>query len=289
MMSKFKVKAILDGVSKSLELHRGRELDLNSLKTDLERLFDERDLVLKYKSSDGRTEALYQNFHLEGALKDSEKSGAKYVILHLSGGSGKSHSPASVSSAPTITNRPASNSFSKTPSSSSLTTQPASSPTKPKFCENCGTPLPTAAKFCSSCGAVTVATPTSPRAAAAAPTSPRGSGEEICFGCKRSVSAGVRALDHLWHKECFSCKQCKKSLLEGSFVPGDDGYPLCGDCYDERFGKKCAKCSRPISGVFVNIEGKDYHKECFVCNNCQSSFDGGYFMKDGKPLCKNCV
>jgi len=276
-MSKFRIKATLEGVTKTLEVERGKELQLSSLKSSLEKLFGGNDLTLKYKSLDGRTEVMYQNFHLEAAVKDSEKSGAKYVFIQAQSTSGKGQASATIP----VSNRPASTSFSK---SNVTVPPPISSPPKSKFCEQCGTPLPPLAKFCSSCGAVT-ALPNSPRASNSSRSDP-----DNCFGCGNAVaSSGLRALDHLWHKECFTCKKCRALLVERSFVTGDDGNPLCGDCYDEQFGKKCAKCSQAISGVFVNVDGKDYHKTCFVCSSCGSSFDGGYFMKEGKAHCKNCI
>jgi len=285
-MSKFRVKGTLDGVTKTVELDRGREVDVNHLRASFEKLFGDSNLTLRYKNGEGRVEALYQNFHLEAALKDCEKNGQKFITLQISGGSGGSGTKQQSTTVPSAPQRePSFTAPSKGPAVSST---PES---KPKFCEECGTPLAQGAKFCSSCGATTGAQLPSPRTQQPERTpSQSGDSGDTCFGCKKSVSTtGVRAMDKLWHKECFSCKKCKTSLLSGSFVAGDDGYPLCANCYDENFGKKCGKCKKNISGIFLNIDGQDYHKECFVCNNCKNPFDSGYFMKDGAPLCKNCL
>jgi len=279
-MSKFCVKGTLNGITKSIELERGKEVDLDRLKSSLEKLFGENNLTLRFKSTEGKVETLYQNFHLEAALKDCEKSGAKYVLIQLFGGSGPKTTTVARETVPTMAQPERTRSF--TGPSKGATTQPTSSP---KFCENCGTPLTPAAKFCSTCGT----TVTAQTQSESQKTPSQQDSGDICPGCKKSVSSGIRALDHLWHKECFSCSKCRKSLLTGSFVSGDDGKPLCGDCYDENFGKRCNKCHKTISGVFLNIDGKDYHRECFVCSSCKSPFDGGYFVKDGNNVCKNCT
>jgi len=284
MSNKFRIRVTIDSVSKSMEFDRGQEMDLNFIKSCFEKSFGEKDLALRFKNSSGRTDNLYQNIHLENAVSDSEKSGAKYVMLQASG-SGRTRSSSGATSVPTnIPTSPRQSSNPTSPGQSTNLSKPnvsqSSAPTtNPKYCEQCGTPLPSAAKFCSSCGAVTVPI-NSPR---------QKSDEETCAGCKKSVSSGVRAMEKLWHKECFICKNCKKSLLEGTFVPDKNGNPTCGDCYDNEFGQRCFKCNNLITGVFVNIDSHDYHKECFVCNSCGSTFEGGYFMKNGNALCKNCI
>ena len=78
---------------------------------------------------------------------------------------------------------------------------------------------------------------------------------------------------------------------------------MCGDCFDEVFSKKCAKCGKNIDGklswtikdfngtvgAFTNVDGKDYHKFCFHCESCGSQFDKGYYMKNGVPVCQKCA
>lgn len=114
--------------------------------------------------------------------------------------------------------------------------------------------------------------------------------EPKCGGCGNALSgSAVKALDRTWHRECFACSKCKKSLLSGGFVEDDNKNPLCGDCFDEQFAKNCAQCAKKISGAFVNVEGRDYHKGCFVCHKCGSEFSGGYYMQDNHALCKNCI
>lgn len=45
----------------------------------------------------------------------------------------------------------------------------------------------------------------------------------------------------VWHKDCFTCSQCKQVIGSGSFFPkGDDFY--CVSCHEHKFAKTCAKC-----------------------------------------------
>lgn len=45
----------------------------------------------------------------------------------------------------------------------------------------------------------------------------------------------------VWHKDCFTCSQCKQVIGSGSFFPkGDEFY--CVSCHEHKFAKTCAKC-----------------------------------------------
>lgn len=61
---------------------------------------------LKYNNSNGTSTGLYQDFHLENAIKDAETSGARFFELQVSAGSGGSGgsqpAPAPVAAAPSI-------------------------------------------------------------------------------------------------------------------------------------------------------------------------------------------
>jgi hypothetical protein len=53
----------------------------------------------------------------------------------------------------------------------------------------------------------------------------------ICWRCKHGVENPLRAMDQLWHDECFYCEQCKGSIT-GSFLEVD-GLPYHMDCAPE--------------------------------------------------------
>ena len=101
---------------------------------------------------------------------------------------------------------------------------------------------------------------------------------------------GVSALEKLWHKECFVCFMCNTTLLDKGFKRYEDA-PVCSDCYSEATGLKCGACQKVISSAYMEIQGKNYHPECFVCSKCTSPFVGGSYLrgKSGEFLCKPCA
>jgi hypothetical protein len=296
-MSHYKIKGSFETnntvVTKFLEYKRGYVPSATEVKSGFESLFGHGNLSLRFRSADGKVQPIYQDFHIKDALKDAETSKSKSitVLLHKEGGSS---SNIQSSAKPTSTTNTPSNTASPAKTSSPTTGG------RPKFCEGCGAGLPATGKFCPECGFTLPSgnAPASPAthnapASTAPQNSPRGtssSAEPKCGGCGNALSgSAVKALDRTWHRECFSCTKCKKSLLQGGFVEDDNKNPLCGDCFDEQFSKSCAQCGQKINGTFVNVEGRDYHKGCFVCHKCGSEFTGGYYMQDNHAMCKNCI
>lgn len=66
------------------------------------------------------------------------------------------------------------------------------------------------------------------------------------------TSGGITFRDQPWHKECFLCSGCRKELCEEEFMSRDD-YPFCLDCYNHLYAKKCAACTKPITGEFFSL------------------------------------
>ena len=50
-----------------------------------------------------------------------------------------------------------------------------------------------------------------------------------------------------WHRDCFICAHCSKSLAGEKFTSHEEK-PYCADCYSELFAKKCHKCKKAITG-----------------------------------------
>jgi LIM domain-containing protein 2 len=100
----------------------------------------------------------------------------------------------------------------------------------------------------------------------------------------------VRALDRSWHKECFVCSSCNKTLISSGFSKTDSNQPICADCHDNLFGMKCAGCNQAIRSNYISMGGKNYHKDCFTCESCGKPF-GGKVAKtpDGRYLCTACI
>ena len=62
------------------------------------------------------------------------------------------------------------------------------------------------------------------------------------------TQGGVTYRNDPWHRECFTCTHCQKSLAGQRFTSRDDK-PYCADCFGELFSKRCTACSKPITGT----------------------------------------
>ena len=147
-----------------------------------------------------------------------------------------------------------------------------------------------------------------------------------CTKCKQViVSGGVTFRNEPWHRECFNCCNCNKSLAGQRFTTRDPAAnssvdsssgadssgsttsaknlnktnqphnAYCIDCYGELFAKKCFACLQAITGLggtrFVTFEERSWHNDCFLCSDCQSSLVGKGFITDGPEaiLCSDCA
>ena len=66
------------------------------------------------------------------------------------------------------------------------------------------------------------------------------------------TQGGVTYRNDPWHRECFTCTHCQKSLAGQRFTSRDDK-PYCADCFGELFSKRCTACSKPITGIQYTI------------------------------------
>ncbi|XP_007940461.1 four and a half LIM domains protein 5 [Orycteropus afer afer] len=121
-----------------------------------------------------------------------------------------------------------------------------------------------------------------------------------CFHCKKTImpgkivitSGGIMFRDQPWHKECFLCSGCRKELCEEEFMSRDD-HPFCLDCYNHLYAKKCAACSKPITGLrgakFICFQDRQWHSECFNCGRCSVSLVGEGFLTQNEDIfCHKC-
>ena len=97
-----------------------------------------------------------------------------------------------------------------------------------------------------------------------------------CAGCQRPILGNFVSLnDDVYHKECFSCTNCSKSLVGQPLYPHDDDF-FCQDCYGTLFSAKCGGCGKPcVEGAILSVKGKKWHADCFVCNYCEEPLWGG--------------
>ena len=96
-----------------------------------------------------------------------------------------------------------------------------------------------------------------------------------CAGCSKAVtSGGLTYHNQAWHKECFSCTNCKQSLAGHSFTSCHDK-PYCADCAGHLFSKQCNTCAKSITGKFIHKKAvliyfflrNWQHKVCFICRS----------------------
>jgi len=124
-----------------------------------------------------------------------------------------------------------------------------------------------------------------------------------CKKCGKEVDGGeiVRAVDSLFHTECFSCCKCSKNLAgkDASFMADDEKNIYCREDYHKKFSPRCHGCHEPIapkpgekSASRLKALDKDWHPQCFKCADCKDRLGGEegkkcYPMND-EPLCMDC-
>ncbi|XP_006127411.2 zyxin [Pelodiscus sinensis] len=111
---------------------------------------------------------------------------------------------------------------------------------------------------------------------------------ELCGLCRKPLSRtqpAVRALDCLFHVECFTCFKCEKQLQGQQFYNVDEK-PFCEDCYAGTL-EKCSVCKQTITDRMLKATGNSYHPQCFTCVVCQTPLEGASFIVDqaNQPHC----
>ncbi|EGC32346.1 hypothetical protein DICPUDRAFT_155722 [Dictyostelium purpureum] len=111
--------------------------------------------------------------------------------------------------------------------------------------------------------------------------------EIVCNGCKLAIKDEemMDALGYKWHVSCLVCETCKVPI-EGQFGE-HQGLIYCKDHFE--VGPKCDHCNKFIDGMYLRVNGKQLHQNCFTCNSCSAVLEGGrYFEKNGESICENC-
>lgn len=102
-----------------------------------------------------------------------------------------------------------------------------------------------------------------------------GKAKIACASCQKKCTGEVlRVNEKYFHKACFQCKKCKKSLASGGFFTKDGAYYCISD-YQQLFGTRCAACNDYVEGEVVQTMGKTYHQKCFTCTRCNKAFQSG--------------
>lgn len=113
----------------------------------------------------------------------------------------------------------------------------------------------------------------------------------VCNSCnKKCLGEVLRVNEKHFHKQCFLCSVCNKSLSTDGYFLKNNLYFCIAD-YQKRFGHKCSTCTKYIEGEMVLIMDKSYHVDCFNCSNCKQILqDGSRIINVGDEiLCENCI
>eukprot|EP00063_Salmo_salar_P034060 XP_014008895.1 PREDICTED: zyxin-like [Salmo salar] len=111
---------------------------------------------------------------------------------------------------------------------------------------------------------------------------------EVCGKCGEALSRSqpaVRAMNKLFHSDCFCCMSCHRPL-QGMQFYDKDGTPQCEDCYTSSLAV-CSRCGERITDRVLKAVGQCFHAHCFRCCTCACSLEGAPFITDddNNPYC----
>jgi paxillin len=109
-----------------------------------------------------------------------------------------------------------------------------------------------------------------------------------CAYCQKPVlEKCLTALDQSWHPEHFFCTSCKKTFDDIHGFHEKENKPYCSDCFHGSFGPKCATCNSTITDSYITALNRQWHANCFVCQECRQPFEkGSFYEHNGLPYCE---
>nr|XP_042119245.1 four and a half LIM domains protein 1-like [Peromyscus maniculatus bairdii]XP_042119246.1 four and a half LIM domains protein 1-like [Peromyscus maniculatus bairdii] len=112
-----------------------------------------------------------------------------------------------------------------------------------------------------------------------------------CKGCQKDIVAGDENVEYkgtIWHKNCFTCNNCKQIIGTQSFFPVEQEF-YCVACHEAKFAKHCVKCNKPITSGGISYQDQPWHASCFVCVSCSKELSGQRFTAvDNQYYCVDC-
>ncbi|UJR31460.1 hypothetical protein I4U23_018950 [Adineta vaga] len=101
-----------------------------------------------------------------------------------------------------------------------------------------------------------------------------------------------------YHFHCFLCINCQKQLSHESFYH-DEQFQFdisnpqiyCETCYLQRC-PLCSHCHQNFTptSIIIELQGKIYHNECFICSKCQLPLRNEIFYSKNKFFyCHQCM
>jgi len=121
-----------------------------------------------------------------------------------------------------------------------------------------------------------------------------------CFGEAFSVNCAICGNlcdnDYLdvegksMHEACFKCFDCKTGLVDAEWFQVDEKY-YCQKDFEAKYQPRCVGCDKVIVGDYIDVKGKNFHEDHFVCFKCQSGLDddGNFDLFEGEIHCQNCI
>ncbi|XP_028971204.2 zyxin [Esox lucius] len=111
---------------------------------------------------------------------------------------------------------------------------------------------------------------------------------DVCGKCGEALSRSqpaVKAMNQLFHSDCFCCMSCQRPL-QGMQFYDRDGAPQCEDCYTSSLAV-CSRCGERITDRVLKAVGQCFHAHCFRCCTCACSLEGAPFITDdnNNPYC----
>ncbi|VDO12042.1 unnamed protein product [Rodentolepis nana] len=100
-------------------------------------------------------------------------------------------------------------------------------------------------------------------------------GKVYCEVCKKRCKGNVlKVNEKYFHKDCFTCSDCKCSLKTGGFFMKNDKY-YCQKDYQKISTPRCKICGEVLVGDIVSALSYSFHKGCFLCSHCKTPFSPG--------------
>ena len=93
-----------------------------------------------------------------------------------------------------------------------------------------------------------------------------------------------------YHRDCFKCFSCNVCISDQKMGTKNNKI-FCRDCFDSIYPTFCKRCKKQFVRGEKKLEynGKHWHKDCFICCNCNTRIGDGSFIPRGKDIfCNEC-